>query len=654
MTIRGKRIAAALATCAGLSLDLTNHAQGAGWHQTLLNLVSSLQVNDWSRALLFIGLCVLYGRAAQIPKEGRRWSLILPASFFALNMVFGFSFARTGGGAMLLTAGDGQLLKTAAAFASWYAVARSALKCLYALMDQASFPEKNAGPERIRGFRPVWRYMAMLEKHSFLTPFLTLWILFLPLILISYPAVFMGDTYSVIVQAFPELRNPGIDYLTAENVLREGVYINQHHPALYTVCLHGFLLLGESCFRSLNAGIFLFCLAQCALVISALSYAASSLIRSGASGKYALGAILCAAVHPQVRNFLMLVTKDSCYSACFLFLGSCVFRGRKGQLGRKEWIAVCLSALGVLLLRNEGKYVLLAAGLLAAVLDRRNWRKTLAFTAAIMLVSLGVYQVLYPRLGFTGGSVREALSVPFQQTARTVRDAGDDVSEEERAAIDGVLDYEHLADNYNMVFADPVKETYREDAAGERLRAYFQTWFRMLGRHPVTYLEATYGNIYQYFYPDETRMFHESYASSDGIIRQTNEEIGKLGIGFTLPGWSAAWKTVGDSLAAGGLYGLPVFGLLMTPSFYTWGLLAILGWIAGRKRNQRAGLAVICLLPMLQLLIQLAGPTNGYYGRYMLPIVSVFPFLPGMLMIRKHRETDSAERRQGYHDAIGR
>ena len=633
-----KRVGLALLCYAGLSLDLTNHAQGGGWHQTLLNLVASLQVSGWSGAFLLIGLYYLFGKAARIQRGKRKWTLALPAAFFALNRVLGFSFARTGSSAMLWTAGDGQLLKTVFSFACWGYTAFCALKWLFFLLDRANLradgPEAGAGSSR--GFYPVRGYRALLRRHPFLTPFVSLWLLYLPLILISYPAVFMGDTLSIIVQGWPELRNPGLDYLTAENLLREGVYINQHHPALYTVCLHGFLRLGDGCFHSLNAGIFLFCLLQVTLVVSAFSFAASSLVKAGARGEYVMGALLYAAAHPQIRNFLMLVTKDSCYSACFLILVCCLFRWKKGMLRRGNLIPLILSALGVLLLRNEGRYVLILSGLLTALLDRKGRRSLALATVGALVISLGVYQVLYPLLGFTAGSVREALSVPFQQTARTLRDHPEDVSEEERAAIDGVLDCDGLAGRYNMIFADPVKETYRERAGGAELGAYFRTWLRMLARHPGTYLEATYGNYYQYFYPDETRMFHESYLSSDEIIQKTNGELSPLGIGFSLPAWSARWKTVSDSLAAGGLFSLPLFGLLMTPAFYTWALLALLCWTAGRGRG-RAGLA-LCVLPALQLLIQFAGPTNGYYSRYMLPIVSVLPFLAGMLILYGSRE----------------
>ena len=48
-------------------------------------------------------------------------------------------------------------------------------------------------------------------------------------------------------------------------------------------------------------------------------------------------------------------------------------------------------------------------------------------------------------------------SLPFQQTARYVKNTGDEISEEEREIIAKVLDYDSLAEIYEPMTADPVK-----------------------------------------------------------------------------------------------------------------------------------------------------------------------------------------------------
>ena len=43
-------------------------------------------------------------------------------------------------------------------------------------------------------------------------------------------------------------------------------------------------------------------------------------------------------------------------------------------------------------------------------------------------------------------------------------------------------------------------------------------------------------------------------------------------------------------------------------------------------------MTAFCVIPILLLLVQFAGPSNGDYGRYMLPITAFLPIMAGMLL----------------------
>ena len=82
------------------------------------------------------------------------------------------------------------------------------------------------------------------------------------------------------------------------------------------------------------------------------------------------------------------------------------------------------------------------------------------------------------------------LSVPFQQTARYLREYPDDVTASEKKAINRILDYDVLAEKYNPELSDPVKITFRfrDDDNDPKLDGYmndyFKAWFAMFRRHP--------------------------------------------------------------------------------------------------------------------------------------------------------------------------
>ena len=88
---------------------------------------------------------------------------------------------------------------------------------------------------------------------------------------------------------------------------------------------------------------------------------------------------------------------------------------------------------------------------------------------------VGYDKVLLPALKIPAGSVREQLSVPFQQTARYVKEHEKEISEEEKEKIDKVLGYDTLKERYNPNLADPVKNQYNKYTTKKQLKDYFQS-----------------------------------------------------------------------------------------------------------------------------------------------------------------------------------
>ena len=627
---------AVMSICVWMGLNLT--LEDPGKLHPVLNLIASFQYFDMARLLLLPGLYFLFLRTSNLQAEGKRWTCLIPACFFALNMVLGFSFFEEGSWNMLLELKNGQLIKAVFVCLSWTAVLDAGLKGLYAGLDKLSVLATEVNPissiSRKR-FHPLTGYLQLFQNRPFLTPFLTMLVLFIPHFLIAYPAMFMGDTWSIIVQGYPELGMTGVTYLQPESIIRTGIYINQHHPVVYTLLVHLFLQVGTGLFGSLNAGIFLLCLSQSVCILSVFAHLLSVLHAAGIKPKILLLILLYIILHPQIRNFLFMVTKDGLYAACFLLMMAESFPLLEGKtISSKNVIRIVLAALGMLLLRNEGKYVLILSGILVAWANRENRKKILCFTAAAVLFSWGVTQGLYPFLGFTKGGRQEALSIPLQQTARIVKEHPEDISAEEQEAIDAVLDFSQLAESYNPDTADGVKNLFRQEASSEDLLHYFRTWLVLALRHPDTCLQATYGNYYQYLYPGDTRIRYDTYGWSAWMCNFTNEKIAGLEKSFTLPKWNQRFRYISDSLVDAGLLHFPPISLMMTPALYNWMLIALLCWVCRKKDRRSRSLSFIMLLPsLLTFLVLFAGPTNGYYTRYMLPLTSFMPFLPLMLIL---------------------
>ena len=109
----------------------------------------------------------------------------------------------------------------------------------------------------------------------------------------------------------------------------------------------------------------------------------------------------------------------------------------------------------------------------------------------------------------------------WKRTARTVVEHGDEITQEEKEAIDAVLDYNSLAENYKPHLSDPVKATIRKDADSKVLIRYLVTWFRMFFKYPATYVKATVNQNYLLVYPrEENRALYDATLNYEPGIRK--------------------------------------------------------------------------------------------------------------------------------------
>lgn len=202
-----------------------------------------------------------------------------------------------------------------------------------------------------------------------------------------------------------------------------------------------------------------------------------------------LGLIFYFSFSPRMQNYMFLITKDI-FAACMMLLFLlAVFCMEQGEVSEKRAaFEISLFEIAVALLRNEGKYVILSSIVLMLFLIKEN-RKILLVSGVTIAISLGIFfNVLMPAFHITPSSRREALSVPFQQTARYFWECSDEVTTEELEAVSAVLDASSIGEKYNPVSAESVKNTFHEEATSKELTNYFKAWFKMGLKHPKVYV----------------------------------------------------------------------------------------------------------------------------------------------------------------------
>ena len=578
---------------------------------------------------------------------------ILLAAFFSFAMVFGAAFDEQGACTQLFSS-TGQTAATLAELAALLALglllqqvlfgAADALRsrpgkkkraCAGALGKLAALQEAPA----IAAARTAVRFV--FEEHPFGGTWVLLFVCYLPAIIGFAPGLFMGDTVYMLEGWF-NVENWHSSHIV---LLDPNILLTQHHPVLYNALLGALVQAGQALTGSSNAGIYVMTALQVALVLSILAYSFSVLarMRVRVGLRVALAVLLVAM--PLYGDYLMLVTKDSPFAFGVLLLCMCLALFGSGRGRRKDWAVAFGAALLVTFTRNGG-WLFAAGGLvvLAVICRGRKRAAAAGMAVACFALSFALSNVLLPSLGISPSSTREVLSVPFQQTARYLVEHPNDVTDEEREAIDAVLGFDGLADSYYALMSDPVKDRYNKYTTSSQLKAYFAAWASMGLRHPDSYAFATMNNYYGYFFPGYRSANIYSYGWSQYKMQCVNEEGG---FNFSTAGNPLSdWLGPVCGAYLEGFCAVPVLNIVAKPALYCWLLLLLISYCVKRRIRMQYAPLVVCTLVLLVCFI---GPCNAnIYARYAFPIMAATPFMLCLLFTKKPgRAQRTLKRRRG-------
>ena len=560
--------------------------KGSSTAATIGSAFLSAAISSWS-----------FGKTASERDRRRTICCLIPALLFAAFSVIGFCFAMDSTPERLY-ASKTDLLKATGAFCGYVLVFHAGLQGLFSLLSEHRI-HSNESPDR-----EIHGYGKLLVRRPFWTAFLTLLLGYLPYMIASWPALFMGDCQTIIPQGF------GIVPLTT------------HHPVPYTLFLCGVLRAGKTLLNSWNAGAFAFAMMQTLAFLAVMAYSVQVLIRkAGASWKWAVALEAYYVVSPRISNCMFVITKDVWYAACLMLFGIAVFCLLKEGWAGKNTIQLAISSAGILVFRKDGFYVLMLSFLIYLLFNRKLRKGMPAFLIAVLGLHLVFNQVIYPAAGIEKGSIKEMLSIPLQQTARCAKYLGDSLTEEEK---DEILDMfyfdsiEEMGATYDPSLVDYIKFRFPEQVDGETLNRYLHLWARMGKKYPATYLNAFINNYFEYVYPGCIFM-QCSYDWSETCFARVNEKIGS---DFHYPEGLDRYRHGLETVRERIFEAYP-FRLINMPGMTTWFLLIWAFWLIYSRKNDHLMLAVPLFIVML---VCFASPCNGYYCRYQYPLLAYLPW----------------------------
>lgn len=571
----------------GLDLDAV-----PGWLAALVMLHQNFPLDGWvwgpAAAGLAVLLCWVRGQREAKPK---RTELVL-SIVFGIAEVLGLSICKLGSWAFVFK-NPYQLCVGAFCMAGYAVLFYHAVWGLYALLGRS-----RTGGEDF----PQTRFAAWFAKAPGCASSLLIGAAWLPWVAVFWPGSVDWDSWGQISQVL------GVQEMTA------------HHTVLST-WLHGWLFRLGRALGSDNLGVFFYIVLQflvCAWVFGQVTAFAA---RLGCSRgvQYAVTAFF--ALDPIWGAFIQTQVKDTLYTGLFVLF---VLKTADLLLFPQEWQGsrprlTAYAVLGVLccLLRKNGIYAVVPMLLASAftVSEKRLRRPVLAVLLAVCIGSFGFDTFTEKVLDIPAGSVGEALSVPMQQTARYIRDYGNEVTDDERTAIEKVLDYDAIVQSYMPELSDGVKQYYKNPGKGDLAR-YMLVWAKMLLKHPVCYFEATHANSHGYYTITKCRAINDYYTFNNDICMEMSE----MNVHYLDKSGYLRYAFV-QALSA--FEKLPLVGLTTSIGFMAW-LTAVLGlWLARCKA--KPVLPVFIGLGIFWLTC-IASPVNDCM-RYFLPVAGCLPLV---------------------------
>lgn len=454
------------------------------------------------------------------------------------------------------------------------------------------------------------KLVKLFQEHPFLFSLIVMLLFWLIYMIAFYPLILSKDPSFQIKQFF-NVKTKYIDYVIP---LSDKVNLTNHHPVFHTMLLGGSIKLGRL-LGSDNLGLFIYAIMQSITLASSLAYTIYYLYKKKKSLVLSFILLMIYSLVPMFPFYAMSAVKDTLYTAVIIFFVITLFTILDDkEIKTSKYVVLLLLSILLYLLRNNGIYVVVGTILVLAIYRRKEF----IYLTAVLLFVISTYisydKILLPALKIPAGSIRETLSVPFQQTARYVKEHGDDIPLEDKKKIDKVLEYDTLKDRYNPNLADPVKNKYNKYTTKKELKDYFGVWKKELLKHPDTYIEATLNNTFGYFYPDTSNWYIYSGKNNNKLITEdnlVNYHYNKL----------ASLRIV---LSAYGIIFpyIPLIGLISNIGFSAMLLLTIIVYLLISKDRKY----IIAMLPsLLSLAICFISPANTYF-RYSMPFTFLIPF----------------------------
>ena len=427
-----------------------------------------------------------------------------------------------------------------------------------------------------------------------------------------YPGVYGWDTANQIRDFFTWDKPYEIGWVRGQP--KVSAWMNDHHPVLDTIVFSFFYWVGTLSGK-VNNGLALYCICQIMLTAAVFVHALE-MMDKGSAPEWFQRIAMAFYCMPFIAIYTVTMIKDSLFSIVFIeYLITYMSLSQK-EICNKRLFQLGLYTLLCSLTKKTGIYICTAANVFLLLnkgvrMRKIQWSMATFFPALFVFVIMGHY--LFPALRIYPGGKQEAFGMLFQQTARVVTTHSESISQDERNAIDRVLEYDKLNKQYNPRKTDDVKDHFRFNSDKKDLIGYLHTWFKLCKKYPGSAVNAVFAVNGGYFAPVQKMTVYTSVV-----------ELLDVWPTFRNPEALAPARNTATVIFEW-LSNLPGLDLLFTLVVYTWWIPLLSAYCLIKQKDWNG---ILALTPIaLSILVLLISPLCQL--RYALPQVYAVPLVLG-------------------------
>lgn len=457
-------------------------------------------------------------------------------------------------------------------------------------------------------------------KHPFLSVFILIYCLWIPHLIVRYPAALGSDNWNQLQFYFGELT------------------YSAWQPIFHTWIMGTFTNLGMTLFGSANVGLFILASVESAVMAGTLAFTVYEMKRWNVAAWFRLFTLFLYCFTPYFVGNAAWVIKDYPHMIGYIMWTLCIIRvvlSEELQFSfKKDWglfLAWLIGAALMIMCRKNGLYIYAAMTLLLLIvwivkLVKRKEKFSMFIIAGLILpfVITGLIEhAITVKYNVVPGPVREAFCLPFQQTARYVEEHYDELTDEEIAILSDTFDWKYFTTSYDPLCADDIKSLYIEDTSN--LVPYLGLWVRQFFKHPMSYIEATWNQNYFIFMPDyDNVVYNQDCDAGRAVASPQFQEWIDIHVPESMQGLPIAASSMYRMLNQ-----LPFIALLNNLAMYVY-IMFILRRLMQDKKFYAGRIAMIPI--WLSLAFVLMSPLIHQQPRYAWAVIYIMPTIIGMYM----------------------